>query len=50
MLNKIWPLFLIVSIIYAIFSGNVESLSNGIFSYAGKDWNNRNNKKYFVNK
>ena len=36
MLNKIWPLFLIVSIIYAIFSGNVESLSNGIFSYAGK--------------
>ena len=36
MLNKIWPMFLIVSIIYAIFSGNVENLSNGIFSYAGK--------------
>ena len=32
MLNKIWPLFIIVSIIYAIFSGNVEELNNSIFT------------------
>ena len=36
MLNKIWPIFLIVSIIYAVFSGNLENVSNGIFIYAGK--------------
>lgn len=36
MLNKIWPMFLIVSIIYAVFSGNLENVSNGIFIYAGK--------------
>ena len=64
MLNKIWPIFLIVSIIYAVFSGNLENVSNGIFIYAGKavelsitfrnhvlmDRNYRNNKKYFFNK
>ena len=32
MLNKIWPYFLIISIIYAIFRGNVESLNSSIFS------------------
>lgn len=31
MLNKIWPIFIIVSIIYAIFSGNLENLNNSIF-------------------
>ena len=31
MLNKIWPIFIIVSIIYAIFSGNLEQLNNSIF-------------------
>ena len=31
MLNKIWPIFIIISIIYAIFSGNLESLNNSIF-------------------
>lgn len=36
MLNKIWPIFLIVSVIYAIFTGNIDNLSNGIFEYAEK--------------
>lgn len=31
MLNKIWPIFIIVSIIYSIISGNVEKINNGIF-------------------
>lgn len=31
MLNKIWPVFIIISIIYAIFSGNIEDLNNSIF-------------------
>ena len=31
MLNKIWPIFIIISVIYAIISGNVENLNNGIF-------------------
>ncbi len=31
MLNKIWPVFIIISIIYAIFSGNIEKVNNGIF-------------------
>ena len=36
MLNKIWPIFLIVSIIYAIFTGNINNINNGIFEYAKK--------------
>ena len=32
MLNKIWPIFIIVSIIYSIISGNVEKINNGIFN------------------
>lgn len=32
MLNKIWPYFLIVSVIYAVFKGNVEALNSSIFS------------------
>ena len=31
MLNKIWPIFLIVSFSYAIFSGNLEQLNASIF-------------------
>ena len=31
MLNKIWPIFLIVSIMYACISGNIEKVNNGIF-------------------
>lgn len=31
MLNKIWPIFVIISIVYAIFSGNLENLNNAIF-------------------
>lgn len=34
MLNKLWPIFLIISIIYAICSGNIENLSNSIFASA----------------
>ncbi len=31
MLNKIWPVFIIVSFIYAVLSGNIEKFNNGIF-------------------
>lgn len=31
MLNIIWPIFIIVSIIYSIISGNIEKLNNAIF-------------------
>ncbi len=31
MLNKMWPIFLIVAIIYAFFSGNIEKVNSGIF-------------------
>lgn len=33
MLNKIWPIFIIVSIIYAFFSGNISKVNEGIFEY-----------------
>ena len=32
MLNILWPIFIIISIIYAIFSGNIENLNNSIFT------------------
>ena len=32
MLNKIWPFFIIISFIYAIFSGNLENLNSSIFA------------------
>lgn len=32
MLNKIWPAFIIVSFIYAIFNGNIEEFNNSIFT------------------
>ncbi len=31
MLNILWPTFIIISIIYAIFSGNLQNLNNSIF-------------------
>lgn len=31
MLNKIWPIFIIISFIYSIFSGNVEKVNASIF-------------------
>lgn len=34
MLNIIWPFFIIISFIYAIFTGNVASINNSIFDSA----------------
>ena len=34
MLNKIWPSFIIISFIYAIYSGNIFKINNAIFSSA----------------
>lgn len=34
MLNKLWPIFLIISIMYAIVTGNIEKLNNSIFESA----------------
>lgn len=34
MLNVIWPIFIGVSFIYALVSGNIEDVSNGIFESA----------------
>ncbi len=33
MLNIIWPIFIIISFIYAIFTGNVDKINNSIFEY-----------------
>jgi len=32
MLNIIWPIFIIISFIYAIFSGNIQKINDSIFS------------------
>lgn len=32
MLNILWPAFIIISFVYAFFSGNIENVSNGIFN------------------
>lgn len=34
MLNKLWPVFLGISIIYAIFNGTIDKLNNSIFESA----------------
>lgn len=34
MLNKIWPIFIIMSYIYAIFNGNIEEINNSVFASA----------------
>lgn len=31
MLNILWPMFIIISFVYAIFTGNVQSVNNSIF-------------------
>lgn len=31
MLNIVWPIFIIISIIFACFSGNIKELNNSIF-------------------
>lgn len=33
MLNIIWPIFIIISYIYAIFNGNIDKVNNAIFEY-----------------
>lgn len=33
MLNVLWPILILVSYIYAIITGNVESVNNAVFSY-----------------
>ena len=34
MLNIMWPAFIIIAVIYAFFTGNIENVSNGIFESA----------------
>ena len=34
MLNLLWPIFIIISIIYSILSGNLENINNSIFESA----------------
>lgn len=34
MLNTLWPIFIIISYIYALFTGNLEKINNGIFESA----------------
>ena len=34
MLNKIWPFFIIISIIYSIYSGKIFNINNSVFSSA----------------
>ena len=34
MLNILWPIFIIISIVFAIFSGNIENVNNSIFESA----------------
>lgn len=36
MLNKIWPFFIIISFIYAIYSGKIFNINNAIFSSASQ--------------
>ena len=34
MLNILWPIFIIISIVYAVISGNIKNLNNSIFESA----------------
>ena len=34
LLNIIWPIFIIISVVYAFLNGNIENVSNGIFESA----------------
>ncbi len=31
MLNILWPIFILISYIYAFLSGNIDKINNGIF-------------------
>ncbi len=61
MLNIIWPLFIIVSYIYATFTGNIEQINNEVFNSVNNAvnlsinllrkhvlmvWNNENSTEY----
>jgi spore maturation protein A len=35
-LNKIWPLFIIISFIFSIYSGNISNVSNAVFESANQ--------------
>lgn len=65
MLNIIWPIFIIISIIYAIFTGKTQIINKSIFDSARKCsrainntiinnefmvWNYENSAKYIINK
>ena len=39
MLNILWPIFIIISFAYAIFSGNVDKLNESIFSSTSESVN-----------
>lgn len=39
MLNKIWPLFIIISFIFSIYSGNISNVSNAVFESANQTVN-----------
>lgn len=64
MLNVLWPLFILVSYIYAIFVGNIEEINNDIFNsvnnavnmsinllrkYVPVVWNNEYSRKIKIN-
>ena len=64
MLNIVWPIFIIISFSYAIFSGNLESLNSSIFKSTEEainlsisllrynlfmEWNNANSKQNNIN-
>lgn len=34
LLNKLWPIFILISIFYSIFTGNIENVNNCIFNSA----------------
>ncbi len=34
MLNILWPIFIVISYVYALFSGNIQNVNNGIFESA----------------
>ena len=36
MLNILWPIFIIISFIYAFLTGNIENANNSIFNYSSK--------------
>ena len=63
MMNVIWPAFIVISFIYAIFAGRVNEINEGIFNSASDavqlsitfrnnlfvEWNNGDCKENFIN-